>query len=81
MGKLDVVVINRGSREGMTPGNVLAMYKRGNKIKDRVGGGSVQLPDERAGLLMVFRSFEKVSLALILEAERGIAVNDKVRNP
>ena len=81
VGKLDVVVINRGSREGMTPGNVLAMYKRGNKIKDRVGGGSVQLPDERAGLLMVFRSFEKVSLALILEAERGIAVNDKVRNP
>jgi len=81
VGKMDVVIINRGSREGMTPGNVLAVYKRGEKVRDRVEGGSVQLPDERAGLLMVFRAFEKVSLGLILEAERSLAVNDKVRNP
>lgn len=81
VGKYDVVVINRGAREGIVPGNVFAVYKRGEKVRDRVGGGSVQLPDERAGLLMVFRTFEKVSLGLVLEAQKGLKVNDKIRNP
>lgn len=81
VGKFDVVVINRGEREGMSPGNVLSVYKRGNVIRDRVSGQSVKLPDERAGLLMVFRVFEKVSFGLVLEAGRGIAVNDIVKNP
>lgn len=81
VGKMDVVVINRGEREGMMAGNVLAIYKRGEKIQDRIAGDRVMLPDERAGLLMVFRVFEKVSFGLILEASRGVSVNDKVRNP
>ena len=81
VGKYDVVVINKGEREGMLPGNVLAIYKRGSRIKDRVAGGFVVLPDERAGLMMVFRTFEKVSFGLVLEADRGIKVNDIVVNP
>ena len=81
VGKMDVVVINRGEREGVVPGNVLAVYKRGSRIRDRVSGSSVTLPDERAGLLMVFRVFEKVSFGLVLEAERGISVNDKLKIP
>lgn len=81
VGKLDVVVINRGEREGMTPGTVLAVYKRGGVIRDRVSKDRVTLPDERAGLMMVFRTFEKVSFGLILEAGRGISVSDKVKNP
>ncbi len=81
VGKMDVVVINRGAREGMQAGNVLAIYKRGKRIRDRVSGQSVTLPDERAGLMMVFRVFDKVSMALILEASQGLAVNDKVTNP
>ena len=81
VGDRSVVVINRGTREGMTPGNVLAIYKRGGVVRDQVRGGKVKLPDERAGLLMVFRSFEKVSLAVVLEASRGLSVNDIVTNP
>lgn len=81
VGKMDVVVINKGEREGLVPGNVLAVYKRGTTILDRVSGDRVALPDERAGLLMVFRSFEKVSLGLVLDASQGLKVNDKVRNP
>ncbi len=81
VGKFDVVVINKGDREGMTPGNVLAVYKRGSRIKDRVTGGFVTLPNEKAGLVMIFRTFEKVSFGLILEAEKGIKVNDIVMNP
>lgn len=81
VGRMDVVVINRGDREGMKIGNVLAVYKRGGKIKDRVKGDMVELPDERAGLVMVFRTFEKLSLGLVLEAERPLATMDLVRNP
>ncbi len=81
VGKLDVVVINRGEREAMEVGDVLAVYKRGGEFKDRIAGDTVVLPDERAGLLMIFRTFDKVSLGLVLEAERPLAVKDRVRNP
>ncbi|SMF14979.1 LysM domain-containing protein [Alteromonadaceae bacterium Bs31] len=81
VGNMDVVVINRGEREGVVAGNVMAIYKRGGVIRDRITDERVQLPDERAGVLMVFRTFEKVSLGLVLEAYRGISVADYVRNP
>lgn len=81
VGKMDVVIINRGEREGLVEGNVLAVYKHGAEVRDRVRGDKVVLPDERAGLMMVFRTFEKLSLGLVLEAERPLSVKDKVRNP
>lgn len=81
VGKYDVVIINRGEREGLQIGNVMAIYKTGEVVADRVKGGKVALPDERAGLMMVFRTFEKMSFALVLEADRALAVKDKVRNP
>jgi hypothetical protein len=81
VGKFNVVMINRGEREGLQVGNVLAIYKTGEVVADRVRGGKVALPDERAGLLMVFRTFEKMSFGLVLETDRALAVNDKLRNP
>jgi nucleoid-associated protein YgaU len=81
VGKMAVVVINRGDREGMQIGNVLAVYKLGGVVKDRVKGDVVTLPDERAGLMMIFRTFEKLSLGIVLEADRPLAVKDLVRNP
>lgn len=81
VGKFNVVMINRGLREGIKEGNVLAIYKKGEVVKDRVNGGKVALPDERAGLLMVFRTFQKMSLALVLEADRPLTVGDSLQNP
>lgn len=81
VGTLNVVVINRGEREGLQIGNVLAIYKTGEVVRDRVKGGKIALPDERAGLLMIFRTFEKLSFGLVLEADQALAVNDKVKNP
>ena len=81
VGKFNVVMINRGDREGIKVGNVLAIYKKGEVVKDRVNGGKVALPDERAGLLMVFRTFKKMSLALVLEADRPLSVGDSLQNP
>ncbi len=81
VGQFDVVVINRGEREGLVPGNVLAIYKRGALARDRIANETVRLPSERAGLMMVFRTFEKLSYALVLESDRALAVHDQVRNP
>lgn len=81
IGQFDVVVLNRGEREGLATGNVLAIYKRGALAQDRVANETVRLPSERAGLLMVFRVFEKLSYALVLATERPLAVLDEVRNP
>lgn len=81
VGKYNVVMINRGDREGLKVGNVLAIYKKGETVIDRVNGGKVSLPDERAGLLMVFRTFQKMSFALVLETDRPLAVGDSLQNP
>ncbi|RYZ82094.1 MAG: LysM peptidoglycan-binding domain-containing protein, partial [Moraxellaceae bacterium] len=81
VGKYNVVMINRGDREGLKVGNVLAIYKKGEVVVDRVNGGKVALPDERAGLLMVFRTFKKMSFALVLEADRPLTIGDSLQNP
>ncbi len=81
VGQYDVVVLNRGEREGIEVGNVMAIYKRGALARDRIANQTIRLPSERAGLLMVFRVFEKLSYGLVLDTERPLAVNDEVRNP
>ena len=81
VGQWDVVVINRGEREDVAVGNVMAIYKRGALAHDRIAKENIQLPSERAGLLMVFRTFEKLSYGLVLATERPLAVKDEVRNP
>ena len=81
VGQLDVVTLNKGRRDGLEEGNVLAVYKTGETVRDRVTGEAVKIPDERAGLLMVFRTYDKLSYGLVLNATRQLAVLDKIRNP
>jgi nucleoid-associated protein YgaU len=81
IGEYDVVTLNKGKRDGLMEGNVLAIYKTGETVRDRISGEAVKIPDERAGLLMVFRTYEKLSYGLVLQANRSMAVRDKVRNP
>ncbi len=81
VGQFDVVVIDRGERDGLITGNVLAIYKRGALAHDRIANETIRLPSERAGLMMVFRVFEKLSYALVLATERPLAVFDEVKNP
>lgn len=81
IGQFDVVTLNKGRRDGLTEGNVLAVYKTGETVRDRITGELVKIPDERAGLLMVFRTYDKLSYGLVLGATRQLAVMDKVQNP
>ncbi len=85
VGLLDVIAINRGERDNLKPGNVLSIYKRGAVVKDQRAkkrkDRTVVLPDERAGMMMIFQTFDKMSLALVLKADRGIKVGDYARQP
>ena len=81
IGQFDVVAINRGTREGLESGNVLAVLKSGNLVRDPVTSETIQLPSERAGLLMVFKVYDKMSYGLVLQATRPLSVGDKVTNP
>ncbi|KAA1174176.1 LysM peptidoglycan-binding domain-containing protein [Marinobacter salinexigens] len=81
IGQFDVVAINRGEREGLKSGNVMAVLKAGNMVRDPMTGETIELPSERAGLMMVFQVYEKMSYGLILQATRPLAVGDKVTNP
>lgn len=78
-----VVVINHGARDGLVRGDVLAILKEGERLVDRTDPAkpTIQLPDERNGLLMVFRTFERVSYALILQITDGVKVGDRLINP
>jgi len=83
IGQYNVVILSKGARDGLEPGHVLAIYQDGGTARDPDSwlGFHVELPDERAGVLMVFRTYEKVSYALVMEAYRALHVNDKVTNP
>lgn len=84
IGRYQVVTINRGAREGMEVGHVLRIHQAGAEVKDKVTpapNDTVILPDEDAGLLMLFRIFDKVSYGLVMEATRPIHVLDYVKNP
>lgn len=129
-----IVVLNRGSADGLEPGHVLAIFQKGKIVKDPIGSDvayqqeaaehqrrevesptgpgrmweslindvrdvdrslrdfvgtpirgsnpvTVQLPEERAGELMIFRSFDKVSYGLVMNIQRPVYVLDGVRNP
>jgi hypothetical protein len=96
VGQYEVVVINRGKRHGLEPGNVLAVDQAGEVVRDLYRNGAtigsetafgssfapkVRLPDERSGTLLVFKVFDRVSYGLIVGASDSIHVQDVVRNP
>jgi len=89
-GNLAIVSLNKGAKDGLEPGHVLALYRSTTIIRDRSVGpyymGDVRtppfpLPEERYGLLMVFRVFENLSYALTLGVERPVAPGDVAQKP
>lgn len=82
-GQNQVVAINLGSKHGIESGHVLAILKAGARMVDKTDPAwpNIKLPDERNGLLMVFRTFEKVSYALILDIRDGVRIGDRLVSP
>lgn len=81
IGQYQVVVINRGSSNGLSVGDVLSVFQTGKVVEDRFRGGKVRLPDEGAGSIMVFKTYDRISYALVMEATDAIHIHDTVRNP
>lgn len=89
-GGLSIVSVNKGTRDGLEPGHVLAIARDQLVIRDRSVGPflmgeprppDVQLPEERFGLVMVFRVFDTISYALTLGVERPVSAGDVLTRP
>ena len=84
VGQYQTVVLNKGETDGIETGHVLAVFQSGKKVRDpRAGakGETITLPDVKAGIIMVIRSFDLVSYAMVMESERDMKIYDYVRNP
>ncbi len=81
IGQYQVVVMNRGANSGLTVGDVLTVFQTGEEVEDTVRGGKVKLPDETAGTVMVFMTYDRISYGLVMEATQAIHIHDYVRNP
>ena len=90
IGQYQVVVVNRGTKHGLAPGAVLAVDQRGELVHDKYGrapwekdpyGKMVRLPYERAGTMIIFKTFDRVSYGLVIGARGPMQVADRVYNP
>lgn len=84
LGQYQTLAINLGSRDGIETGNLLVVKRVGAVIPDfeeEDPNFKVKLPNERIGLVMIIRSFEKMSYALVMEAEQPISLRDYVESP
>ena len=86
-GRDSIISINRGKRDGLEVGHVLAVYRnvivydQRDYLRSRDRSPAIQLPPERYGLVFIFRTFDSVSYALVMESSRPVQPGDIVRNP
>ncbi len=82
-GQNQIVALNRGARDGIERGHVLALLRDGSEVIDRTGDkpATIKLPDERHGLLFVFRVFDRMSYALILQVQQPVTAGDRFTQP
>ena len=88
-GPRGVVALAVGSADGVENGTVFSTWRPGKSVPDDVKNANrvaanadrVQLPDEFTGRVMVFRTFDRVSFALIMDGIRPVQVGDKLKAP
>ncbi|MGQ0598613.1 LysM peptidoglycan-binding domain-containing protein [Aquabacterium sp.] len=82
-GQSQIVALNKGAKDGMERGHVLALWRAGVTMRDKTSDDKavMNLPDERHGLLFVFRVFDRVSYALILNVKDPVKPGDRFTQP
>jgi LysM domain len=82
-GQNHIVTLNRGQRDGLERGHILAAWRAGRDAVDRTSADKapMRLPDERQGLMFVFRVFDRVSYALVLNVQEPIRAGDRFTQP
>jgi hypothetical protein len=78
-GQNTVITLNKGSRDGLETGHVLALYHKGEVVTNE--GKEYTLPDDRYGLVFVFRVFDKVSYALVMQTKLPVQLLDRAQTP
>lgn len=78
-GQNTVITLSKGRRDGLESGHVLALYHKGEEVKSE--GEKFTLPDERYGLAFVFRVFDKVSYALVMQTRLPVQLLDRAETP
>ena len=89
VGLYQIVSINGGTNDGIMPGHVFAAFNRGAMADDRVGyrygsfskDSEIRLPDVYDGIVMVFRTFDDISYALVMGGDRVVREFDVLRHP
>jgi hypothetical protein len=78
-----VVILNRGASDNLEIGNVLAVQTAGRDITDTSNGSreDFKLPNERNGLVFVFRVFDHIAYALVLDADIEMQAGDIFTQP
>ena len=82
-GQNQIVALNKGAVDGIERGHVLALYRDGKVVVDPTEKGrtKIKLPDERHGVLFVFRVFNRMSYALILSVKDPVSRGDRFTQP
>jgi hypothetical protein len=83
-GGQSVIAVNRGKSQGMEVGHVIALHRPGATVIERKGDATstpLTLPNERYGLAFVFRVFDRVSYALVMNVSKPVNAKDIVQNP
>lgn len=78
-GQNAIITINKGRRDGLENGHVLALYRKGDVLKE--GKKTIVLPDVRNGLLFVFRTFDKVAYGLVMQTRLPVELLDNAQTP
>jgi len=94
VGHYQIVAIDIGTTDGVEPGHTFSVFHRNREVRDEfidglrgrpaptdVSGGSVRLPPQYIGQIMVFRSFERVSYGLVMTGRRGVRTGDLIDHP
>ncbi|WP_067278732.1 LysM peptidoglycan-binding domain-containing protein [Mitsuaria sp. 7] len=82
-GQNQIVALNKGKRDGLERGHVLALWHKGRVVRDSTTPRreEIKLPDERHGQLFVFQVFDRVSYALILTVQEPVVAGDRFTQP
>ncbi|CEP37635.1 MULTISPECIES: hypothetical protein [unclassified Halomonas] len=81
IGRLQIVTLDLGTLDGLQAGHVLRVNQQGELINDPRTQELVQLPSTEAGTVMVFKPYDRVSYALVMQASRVLEVGDQVESP
>ena len=79
----EVVLLSRGELDGLQRGHVVALWRPGKVFTDTTsrGAGKARTPDERYGLAMVFKTFDNLSYALVVQTANTVELGDNFTTP